>query len=105
MSLLNKSKVEQYTPLLKPLSPASTSSNGTPPSFTSFVKTKDVGSIIALMDMFGIKRYYEVESQSDIVSLVDECRNGMSMEIQWFYLTMNEVNELSERVLIQELIL
>jgi len=28
----------------------------------------------------------------------------MSMEIQWFYLTMNEVNELSERVLIQELI-
>ena len=92
MYKLTPEQVSKYESKLKFLAPDTGSSGNPKPKFQDLIG-KNVGAIVALLDVYSLKMYYNISSQSDIDELVRKCMAGFSMEVKWYYLDHSDIED------------
>lgn len=91
MFQLTKEQVERYLPKFAKAAP-DTSSSGTPvPQYKSILDDGRICMFVGELNMFGIRKFYDINSQEDIKQLVRSCMNGASMEVKWYTLNHGQL--------------
>ena len=92
MFQLSKEQVDRYLPKFAKAAP-DTSSSGKPiPQYKSILNDSRFCMLVGELNMFGFRRFYDINSQEDIQQLVRFCMNGASMEVKWYTLKHGELD-------------
>lgn len=84
---------ERYEGRLKKAADRSYSGGSPRPSYERLLKTLpgDVHTLVAVINLFGFKRYFGIASQGDIDRVLEAVKNGGGMHTDWYYLVHSDM--------------